>query len=99
MTACGPVLNPLLTLASKVDGEAAFMEIIRSAGRALTQNQATAPLVGLGILTVLIVLADWKFAGWIERAWRRRGGRHDAPAAHGHAEHLRTNPHDHPSHR
>ena len=80
MTAHDSVIQPLLTLGSEVDGEAAFMEIIRSAGRALTQNQAAAPLVGLGILTVLIVLADWKFAGWIERAWhRRRSGQH-APA-------------------
>jgi hypothetical protein len=80
MTAHDSVIQPLLTLGSEVDGEAAFMEIIRSAGRALTQNQAAAPLVGLGILTVLIVLADWKFAGWIERAWRRRGSGRHAPA-------------------
>ena len=71
MNALGPMLG-LLTLASDVDGEAAFMEIIRSAGRALTQNQTTAPLVGLLILLALIVLADWKFAGWLERVWRRR---------------------------
>lgn len=75
----------ILTLASQADGETAFMEIIRSAGRALTHNQSVAPLVGLLILTALLVLADWKFAGWIQRVWRKRH--------HGHADQHATNEH------
>ena len=65
------------TLAQVSDGVTAWSQFVRSAGRALASNQAIAPLVGLGILTLLLLLADWKFAGWLERLWRR----HHAPPA------------------
>lgn len=87
MHALPAIARPLVTLASDTDGEAAFMEFIRSAGRAFSQNQAAAPLVGLGILVVLIVLADWKLAGWLERLWRKRRTRHRTDGAgHGPAD-------------
>lgn len=84
-------LGSTLTVAlasAQLDGESAFMEFIRSAGRAFTHNQAVAPLVGLVILGVLIILADWKFAGWIERVWqRRRAGGHAPSGRRGSPEH------------
>lgn len=82
-------LIPVLAT-TQLDGESAFMEFIHSAGRAFTHNQAVAPLVGLVILGVLIVLADWKFAGWIERWWRRR--RHAGDRATPRTEHRAERP-------
>lgn len=69
-----------LVLAQVTDGVGAWSQFVRSAGRALASNQALAPMIGLGILTLLLLLANWKFAGWIERVWRR-AHRHPAPHA------------------
>ena len=71
-------LPGLLSLASH-DGAGAWAELVASARRALTSNQAIAPIVGLVVLAVIVVVADWKLAGWLERTWRgrtrsRRGG-------------------------
>lgn len=61
-----------LALAQVPDGAGAWAQFVRSAGRALTGNQALAPWLGLGVLLMLVILIDWKFAGWLERLWRRR---------------------------
>lgn len=89
--ALGSILTSAVA-AAQLDGESAFMEFIRSAGRAFTHNQAAAPLFGLVVLGVLIVLADWKFAGWIQGVWRKRHSRRE-----GAQQHAQT--HEHPARR
>lgn len=59
-------------LASVSDGAGAWAELVAGARRALSSNQAVAPLVGLVLLVLIIALADWKLAGWLARAWSRR---------------------------
>lgn len=61
------------------DGASAWSKFVGSVGRTLTANAGSLPLIGLAILLLLIVLADWKLAGWMER--RLRGG--DTPHQRG----------------
>ena len=68
-----------IVLAGTLDGARGWSEFVRSAGRALASNQAFAPLLGLGVLVILIVFADWKLAGWIEHRWCRHHADHTEP--------------------
>jgi hypothetical protein len=74
------------------DGASAWAKFIESAEGAFASNQALAPVIGLLFLTTLVLVADWKFAGFIERAWRRRRSRGTAPVAGSRDRQARSRP-------
>lgn len=58
------------------DGAAGWAAFVESAGRALERNaELVVPVTGLTVVTLLIVLADWRLARWLERVWQRRRAR------------------------
>lgn len=63
-----------LTLAAH-DGAAGWARLVAGAKRALADNQALAPTLGVLLLVAAVIVADVVLAGRIERSLRRRKGR------------------------
>ncbi|VAX41236.1 hypothetical protein MNBD_PLANCTO03-19, partial [hydrothermal vent metagenome] len=59
-------------LAQITDGAGAWADFVKSAGSALSSNEAFAGMVGLGFVGLVVLFAHWKFAGWLEAVWRRK---------------------------
>ncbi|MBK7405019.1 MAG: hypothetical protein IPJ41_10390 [Phycisphaerales bacterium] len=72
------LLRLVLMPAEITDGRSAWSQFIGSVERTFTENAGTIPIIGLLIVLVVVVVVDWKFAGWIERLWRRKHD-HDVP--------------------
>ena len=63
-------------LAEITDGTAAWSQFVTSVGDVIEGNKSLLPLVaaaiGIGLVAVVLSLANVRFAHWIERFWRRR---------------------------
>lgn len=64
------------TLAEITDGAAAWSQFVKSVGDVIENNKSLLPLfaaaIGLGLVAIVLSLANVRLAHWIERLWQRR---------------------------
>ncbi len=63
-------------LAQITDGASAWADFVKSAGSALANNEGFAVVVGLGLLGLVVLIAHWKLAEWLEGVWERNHKQH-----------------------
>ena len=58
------------------DGAAAWSQFVKSVGDVIENNKSLLPLfaaaIGLGLVAIVLSLANVRLAHWIERLWQRR---------------------------